>query len=144
MRKLYTSSNAPIDVEIDGKVYVAEKLNIADYVLLSALVLESKKAAVKEKYEDKESVECLNECAAQVAPTPYDMIHILLDSYAGFVDVLYTALHKKHPEVTYDWIAGLNWNDDLIQIVYDLLDIRRKVVDKKDVVDKDKKKRKNN
>ena len=71
--------------------------------------------------------------------SPYDLVTVLLGSHEGYAFVLYTALHKRDPEVTYDWVAGLAITDELVQLVYDLVDIKRVMVDKKDSKDIKKK-----
>lgn len=140
--KLFTSSSVPIEVEIDGKCFVAEKLTLGDYHMLGAIMLERQKNALKGEFEDrkeslegealgKAEMECSNQVNDLKAPTPYELIPLLLDSWDGFALVLFTCLRKKHPEVAYDWVLGLTQSDDLVQLVFDLMDIKRKLVEKK-------------
>ena len=145
MLKLYTSSNVPITLEINDKKYVAEKLTIGDYHVIASELAENEKEAIKEGYKKKKkggelSSECINECSKIQPASPYDLISFLLDTHQGYAFVLYTALQKRHPEVTYQWVAGLTITDELVQFIYDLLDLRRVMVDEKSTKDNVKKK----
>jgi|10_taG_2_1085330.scaffolds.fasta_scaffold105295_2 hypothetical protein len=135
MRKFYTSSSVPIKIEIDDKKFTAEKLTIADYHALAAEYVDVDREAIKLKHQEASkggelSKECINEMGRIVPATPYDLISRLLATHEGYVTTLYTALHKRHPETTYTWVAGLPITDGLVELIYDLLDVRRVMVDK--------------
>ena len=137
--KLFTSSSIPIIAEIDNKTYVLEKLTILDYHMLGAVVLNDLRSELDAEHEAKlPDVKAADIAAferdhtnaknALQAPTPYELINTLLNSFDGFALVLFTCLHKKHPEVTFEWVQGITLTDELTQLVYDLMDLQRKVV----------------
>lgn len=139
---LHTSSLHPLSLTIDGKAYNAEKLTVGDLVGIGEGLAQERRDIIDEEYKarmkneenakrtselDKERVEAIN--AIEPFP-PSAILPWLLTNASGQALVLHTALHKKHPEVSFEMIHDLTWNDDLIQTCYDLLDIKRRIVDK--------------
>ena len=138
--QLTTSSLHPYLFMIDDKQYTAEKLTLGDLNALSEGLAKIERDAVQEEYSpllvaetdsakrlalDKERIEHYN---AITPRSPGEMLGWLLTNARGQVMLIYTALRKKHPEVSVQQISDLIWNDDLVQVCYDLLDIKRRLV----------------
>jgi len=140
--KLSTTSLRPLEVEIDGKTYVCECINLGDMESLAQALLAGQREAINEDFKtriaaepdagkrvelDKDRIKVYNSLEPKV---PGEMLVYLLDSLHGQSLTLFAALRKKHPEVTFDFVRNLAWNDDLVQLVYDLLHIKRRLADK--------------
>ena len=140
--KLSTTSLHPLAVEIDGKTYTCECINLGDMESIAQTLVAGQREAVNEDFNariaaesdagkrtelDKERIKAYNSIEPKV---PGEVLVYLLDSLHGQTLTLFAALRKKHPEVTFDFVRNLAWNDDLVQLVYDLLHIKRRLADK--------------
>lgn len=128
--ELFTASSLPILVKVDGQDYVAEKITVGDLQALAHLQYMRQLEALRADYADKPDLEkerLEKESALRPAP-PYELLPYLLNTFEGMTLVLWTALRKKQPHLTYEWAAGLTFSDDMVQVCYDLMDIRRRVV----------------
>jgi len=138
---LSTSSNHPFTVTIDGTPYTVERLNMGDLAGISQSVKRQRREAVEAEYAERlgkaEASELaaldrerINAVAAVEGPGPSELMGWLLTTVEGMTTALAVALHKKQPDVPYDMITNLAFDETLLQVVYDILGTKLKVVEK--------------
>lgn len=138
--QLHTASLHPMALQIDDKTYAAEKLTVGDLVGIGEWLAQTQRAEADTSFKKQIDAEKDDKKRAALehkrietlngidAVSPSEAMSWLLTNARGQALILYTALAKKHPEMTFQMVCDLTWNDDLIQVCYDLLDIRRRIV----------------
>ena len=113
--RLTDASLHPIALTIETQAITAYKLTLGDLEGISQGIAQQQRDAA-ENQEARDAIEPM---------TPGQLLPWLLTTARGQALTLFTAIQKNHPEIGMDRICSLTWNDDLVQTVYDLLEVKR-------------------
>jgi len=100
---------------IEDEEIIAQKLSLGDLEGISQALAQEQREAAPDQ-EARNAVE---------PQTPGQLLPWLLVTARGQALTLWTAIHHRHPDMTMARIMGLAWTDELVQVVYDLLEVKR-------------------
>lgn len=115
--KLLDASLHEYALSIEDQEIIAHKLTLGDLEGISQAMAQEQREAAPDQ-DARNAIEPM---------TPGQLLPWLLTSARGQMLTLWTAIRKRHPDIGMDRIAGLAWTDELVQVVYDLLEIKRGV-----------------
>lgn len=115
--RLTPSSLRPVPIAIGEQDYVAERLTLGDMGGIAEALANEQREAAGSDQDARNAVEPM---------TPGQLLPWLLVTARGQAVALWTALRKRNPEITIVQINDLVWDDALVQIVYDLLEVKRR------------------
>ena len=105
----------PIDLWVENEKIVAYKLSLGDLEGIAEGICQQQRESAPD-LEARNKIEPM---------TPGQLLGYLLTTARGQALTLYTAIAKSDPSFPISRIYGLTWNDDLVQTVYDLLEVKR-------------------
>jgi len=137
MADLATASMTPWNITIDTSTYKVQKLTLKDLAGIAEMLLRQARDAILHDDTIKDEKERINKSNGLQSMGIFEVMDWCLTTIEGMVMTMYLSLIKAQPDLSYEVVSAFGFNDNIVQLVYDILGIKRRAVSSDDTKKKD-------